>query len=103
VQELVGDAKQISSTRATPREGMCNILLCVLLEKWSGCMVFVVKLAQKPELKLCLDRRKHQWWFNHERAQEKDLASIFVLFLAVIISTKKKVVRSHYDVSLMAA
>jgi hypothetical protein len=37
VQELVGDAKEISSTRARPRKG--NLLLYFMHGKWSGCMV----------------------------------------------------------------
>ena len=32
-------AKEISSTRARPREGMYNLLLCVLFEDCSCCMV----------------------------------------------------------------
>ena len=40
VQELTGETKQTSSTRARPREGMPNILLHFLLDKWRVCMVF---------------------------------------------------------------
>ena len=39
-QELVREAKVISSTRARANEGTCNLFLCVLLENWSVCMVF---------------------------------------------------------------
>ncbi|KAM3295408.1 hypothetical protein ACQJBY_037976 [Aegilops geniculata] len=39
VHELPGETRQISSTSARQREGMWNILLCVLSEKWSVCMV----------------------------------------------------------------
>lgn len=41
VQELVGEAKQSNSTRATPSEGMGGDLVLLLLrEECSGCIVF---------------------------------------------------------------
>lgn len=49
VQELVGEAKEISTTRAKPREGMGNLLLYFMYGKWSGSMVFLTKLAWKPD------------------------------------------------------
>ncbi|KAI5002530.1 hypothetical protein ZWY2020_027180 [Hordeum vulgare] len=39
VQELVRESKEMSSTRARKNEGMCNFLVCVLLEICSVCMV----------------------------------------------------------------
>lgn len=38
VQELEGDANEISSTIATLRRGKGNLLLLFLCEKWFGCM-----------------------------------------------------------------
>jgi hypothetical protein len=78
-------------------------LAVCLVGKMESLHDFLVKLAWKPELKLCLDQRKHQWWCNHETESEERSCFHFVLFFAVVISTKKKVVGSHYDVSLVAA
>jgi hypothetical protein len=39
VQELMGVAKESSSTRETARTGRGKLMLYFLYEKWSGCMV----------------------------------------------------------------
>jgi hypothetical protein len=67
-----------------------HYLVVYLVGKMEWLHGFLVKLAWKPELKLCLDWRKYQWWSNHETASEERSLFHFVLFFAVVISTKKK-------------
>jgi hypothetical protein len=66
VQELVGVAREISSTRAMARTGMGNLLLYFLYEKWSGCMASFRYKNGKQMLNLsCLGSTK---WSNQGRA-----------------------------------
>jgi hypothetical protein len=53
VQELVGVAREISSTRAMARTGMGNLLLYFLYEKWSGCMASFRYKHGEQMLNLC--------------------------------------------------
>jgi hypothetical protein len=56
VQELVGEAKKRSRTRARLRKVVGNLLLYFMCEEWCAHMASLQKSAWKERHKLCLER-----------------------------------------------